>query len=192
MAMSFTSSVPYTYWKVIISFGASICILFLTIIHVYGYVKYGRLHQHTSAYKFKEKYFNSYSIVNFVTILTLIIYDINSWIIFLSKFNLIIDVISCKVYNDIMGGNWQIANFCKLSVFILRLNMAFSGSQYAYNKKYLLLFGAILFLQSIVNVTLHSLYQYGDKYVIQNLFYACKYNVPFYILATGNLTDLII
>eukprot|EP01084_Bolivina_argentea_P193998 332816_1 len=187
MALAFTQSIPYTYWKVIMSCISAIIILLVITIHIRGYCKHG---QQTNTFK-RTKYFNTYSIVNILTIITFIFYEINCAIIFLSKFNLIINIISCKVYNDICAANWQMANFCKLSVFILRLEMAFKGSKYQYNRKKLFIFASILFLQSFINIALNISFQSGEKYSVHNLFYACQYEVPIYILAAGNLTDLI-
>ena len=157
-------------------------------IHIRGYCKHGQQNSNTT---FKNKYLNAYFIVNIVTIITIFLYAINSCIIFLSKFDLIINIIPCKIYNDICAASWQIASFSKLTVFILRLETAFKGSKYEYNRRKLLIFGMFLFLQSIINVTIHVQTQYGSKYSVYDLFYACQYQVPFYVLAMGNLTDLI-
>eukprot|EP01084_Bolivina_argentea_P290636 499281_1 len=189
MALAFTQSIPYTYWKVIISCLCSITIIFMIFIHISGYCKHKRKRFTTTS--FKKAYLNAYTIVNIVTIFTLGLYGINCLLIFLSKFNLIINIVSCKIYNDLCAANWQIANFAKLSIYILRIEMAFRDSKYAYNSIKLFIFGIVLFLQCITNVILHIIFQYGSKYSIHNLFHACQYEVPLYIVATANFTDLI-
>ena len=192
MALGFTQTIPYAYAQVIVSCITSIIIVFVFIIHIRGYFKFGQQNSSKNKNSVRKKYINSYSIVNIVTIMTILLYAINSSVIFLSKFDLIINIIPCKIYNDICAANWQIANFSKLIVFTLRLDMAFKGSKYQYNRKNLFILIFIIFIQSIVNVILHIQFQYGSKYsVFNNTFYACHYEVPIYIPAVGNLTDLI-
>ena len=167
MALGFTQSIPYTYWKVILSCITSVIIIFILIIHIRGYCKYGQQNSYTT---FKDKYLNAYSIVNIVTIITILLYAIGSCMIFLSKFDLIINVISCKNYNDISAVNTTV-QFLQTHR-ISRRNGGLS-SKYEYNRENCCIW-MFLLVQSVINVPLHIQTQYGSKYSAHDLFYACQ------------------